>query len=188
MPTLPCMTISSQASAVLVALLTALAAVATLVLVPTAAHAAPNKIDCGQNDNSSWCSYVTQNIQDSRTIGYRDSIQNQRRYAIEGSCEATSTKTSTYTLGTTLGTEIKAGIFGGVKAEINASVARSMSSGFATSAKFKIPANSTVYCDRGIVNERLKGYTKRHYCGGGCHTETKYWTFKAPARLRWWIY
>lgn len=170
------------------ALLSAVMAAATIVMVPPAAHAAPNKIDCGRNTNSSWCSYVTRNIADSRTIGYRDSISNNRGYAIQGSCEANTSKSSTYTLGTTVGTEVKAGIFGGVKAEINASVAKSMTTGYVTSATFKVPANSTVYCDRGIVNERLKGYTKLHYCGGGCNTVTKEWTFKAPARLRWWIY
>lgn len=156
--------------------------------MPTQANAAPNKIDCGQTNSSSWCSYVTQNIVDNKTIGYRDSITNNRNYGISGHCEASTSRTSTYTLGSTIGTEIKAGIFGGVKAEINASVEKSMTSGFVTSATFRIPANSTVYCDRGIVNERLKGYTKLHYCGGGCHTTTKYWTFQAPERLRWWIY
>jgi hypothetical protein len=159
-----------------------------LVLVPAEAQAALNKIDCGQTDNSSWCSYVTQNIENSRTIGYRDSIYNGRNYRISGHCEANTSKTSTYSLGSTLGTEIKAGIFGGVKAEINSNVAKSMTTGYVTSATFKIPAHSTVYCDRGIVNERLKGYTKLNYCGGGCSTEKKSWTFKAPARLRWWVY
>ncbi len=155
---------------------------------PVTAKAAANKIDCGESQSSSWCSYITKNIVDNKTIGYRDSITNNRRYAIEGRCEATTTKTSTYTLGASISTEIKAGIFGGVKAEINASVAKSMSTGYSTSATFRIPANSTVYCDRGIVNERLQGYTRLHYCGGGCHSTTKRWTFKAPERLRWWIY
>lgn len=176
----------SRATALLVGLVAALAIV---VVAPSApASAAANKIDCGQNNNSSWCSYITRNIVDGKTIGYRDSITNNRGYAITGHCEASTSKTSTYSLGTTLGTEIKAGIFGGVKAEVNANIEKSMSSGYVTSANFRIPANSTVYCDRGIVNERLQGYTKLNYCGGGCGTKTTKWTFTAPERLRWWIY
>ena len=167
---------------------TAAVALVMLAAVPAPATAAPNKIDCGETQSSSWCSYITKNIVDSKTIGYRDSITNNRSYAIEGRCEANTSKSSTYTLGASLSSEIKAGIFGGVKAEINSSVAKSMTTGYVTSAAFRIPANSTVYCDRGIVNERLKGYTKLSYCGGGCSTTTKNWTFKAPARLRWWIY
>ncbi|WP_148614108.1 hypothetical protein [Nocardioides rubriscoriae] len=131
---------------------------------------------------------MTRNLVNNKTIGYRDSITNNRSYAIHGSCEANTSKTSTYTLSTTLGTEIKAGIFGGVKAEVNAGVEKSMTTGYVTSASFKIPADETVYCDRGIVNERLEGYTKLSYCGGGCSTTTKKWSFQAPARLRWWIY
>lgn len=170
------------------ALFSVLATFLVVLLAPPTASAAPNKIDCGQTRSSSWCSYVTQNIVDSKTIGYRDSISNGRNYAIEGHCEASTQKTSSYSIGSTLGTEIKAGIFGGVKAEINSNIEKSMTSGYVTSATFKIPKNSTVYCDRGIVNERLKGYTKLHACGGGCSTTTKNWTFQAPARLRWWIY
>ncbi|MFS3128271.1 hypothetical protein ACLM5J_07675 [Nocardioides sp. Bht2] len=170
------------------ALFSVLATSLVVLFAPPMASAAPNKIDCGQTRSSSWCSYVTQNIEDSKTIGYRDSISNGRRYAISGHCEASTQKTSSYSIGSTLGTEIKAGIFGGVKAEINSNIEKSMTSGYVTSATFKIPANSTVYCDRGIVNERLKGYTKLHACGGGCSTTTKNWTFQAPARLRWWIY
>ncbi|MBB6628895.1 hypothetical protein H5V45_16320 [Nocardioides sp. KIGAM211] len=159
-----------------------------VVLLPGQADAAPRKLDCGSNDNSSWCSYMTQNLENSRVYGYRDSISNSRNYAITGTCEASTSKTFTYTVGSTLGTEIKAGIFGGVKAEINASVAKSTTTGYVTSAEFKVPAHDTVYCDRGTVNETIKGYTKLSYCGGGCGTKKKTWSFKAPTRARWWIY
>ena len=161
---------------------------ATMLSVAPSAHAAPRLLDCFQTNNSRSCSYMTQNIVDNKTVGYRDSITNSRSYAIEGSCEASTQKTSSYSIGSSLGTEIKAGIFGGVKAEVNSNIEKSMSSGFATSAKFKIPSRDTVYCDRGIVNERIKGYTKTDYFGGGAGTIKKNWTFQAPARLRWWIY
>lgn len=172
----------------LLALIATVVLAATILAPAAPAQAATRKLDCGRTNNSSWCSYMTANIEDSKTIGYRDSISNSRRYAIEGHCEASTQKTSSWSVGTTLGTEIKAGIFGGVKAEVNASVEKSMTSGFVTSSTFKIPARDTVYCDRGIVNERIQGYTKLSYCGGGCSTTRKNWTFMAPARLRWWIY
>lgn len=173
--------------------LRALAAVGALlaglvVLLPAEANAAPRKLNCGSNDNSSWCNYMTQNVENSRKYGYRDSISNSRNYAIKGKCEASTSKTFTWSVGSTLGAEIKAGIFGGVKAEINSSVSKSTTTGYVTSAEFKVPKHDTVYCDRGTVNETLKGFTRLSYCGGGCDTVKKWWTFKAPTRARWWIY
>ena len=162
--------------------------VGLVVLLPAQADAAPRKLSCGSSENSSWCSYMTENLENSRRYGYRDSISNSRNYAITGTCEASTSKTFTWTLGSTLGTEVKAGIFGGVKAEINASVSKSTTTGYVTSAAFKVPAHDTVYCDRGTVNETLKGFTRLSYCGGGCGTEKKWWTFRAPTRARWWIY
>lgn len=159
-----------------------------MVMVPSQANAAPRKLDCGSNQNSSWCSYMTANLENYRTYGYRDSISNGRNYAINGTCEASTSKTFSWSVGSTLGTEVKAGIFGGVKVEINASVSKSTTTGYVTSAQFKVPAHDTVYCDRGTVNETIKGFTKLNYCGAGCGTTKKYWKFKAPTRARWWIY
>lgn len=162
--------------------------VGVTVLLPAQADAAPRKLNCGSNDNSSWCSYMTENLENSRSYGYRDSISNSRNYPITGKCEASTSKTFTWSVGSKLGTEIKAGIFGGVKVEINASVSRSTTTGYVTSAEFKVPKHDIVYCDRGTVNETIKGFTKLSYCGGGCHTTKKSWSFKAPTRARWWIY
>ncbi len=171
-----------------VACVGALMATTLVVLVPSQANAAPRKLSCGSNQNSSWCNYMTANLENYRSYGWRDSISNGRNYAIKGSCEAATSKTFSWSVGSTLGTEVKAGIFGGVKAEINASVSRSTTTGYVTSAEFKIPAHDTVYCDRGTVNETIKGFTRLSYCGGGCGTVKKYWKFKAPTRARWWIY
>lgn len=159
-----------------------------VVLLPAQADASPRKLSCGSNDNSQWCNYMTANLENYRSYGWRDSISNARNYAIEGSCEAQESKTFTYSVGSTLSTEIKAGIFGGVKAEINASIAKSTTTGYVTSATFKIPAHDTVYCDRGTVQETIKGFTKINYFSGGGGTIKKYWKFKAPTRARWWIY
>jgi hypothetical protein len=143
-----------------------------VVLLPAEASAAPRKLSCGSNENSSWCNFMTQNVENSRKYGYRDSISNGRNYPIKGKCEASTSKTFSWSVGSTLGAEIKAGIFGGVKTEINS----------------KVPKKDTVYCDRGTVNETIKGFTRLSYCGGGCDTVKKRWTFKAPTRARWWIY
>ena len=159
-----------------------------VVLVPSTAEAAPRRLDCGSTDYTHWCSYMTSNTENYRTYGYRDSISNSRNYAIKGTCEASTSKTFSYSVGATLGSEIKAGIFGGVKAEINSSISKSTTTGYVTTAEFKVPANDTVYCDRGTVNETIKGFTKLSHCGGECSTDKKYWKFKAPTRARWWIY
>lgn len=80
---------------------------------------------------------------------------------------------------------MKAGIFGGLETTLSADISKQMSTGYVTSATFKVPANDTVYCDRGIVNERVSMLRTRKWNGGG---DRKVYTAKAPSRARWWIF
>lgn len=173
----------------LLPLLAILLVVPLLALTTVPAEAGPIWKQCRTRTNMHYCSYITKNIENRRLIGYRDSVWNGRKYAIRATCQASTSKTSRHSVGAKLSTEIKAGIFGGIQAEVNSSVEKSMTTGYVTSASFRVPARDTVYCDRGIVNELVKGRTRvTHFSASGSTSKTTYWTAKAPARARWWIY
>ena len=171
---------------ILLALLGLLVVAAALVLPAESASA--NWSRCWNYTNSTECHTILERIETSRTYGFRDGISNSKGYAIYGACEATSSKTSNYSLGVSASTEVKAAIFGGIDVTVSADISKSIASGYVTSAKFKIPAHDTVYCDRGVRNERVRVVKKFSYCGGGCSTTRTYYVAKAPSRAMWWIY
>jgi hypothetical protein len=159
-----------------------------VVVVAPTESASADWSRCWSYTNSTECHTILERLETSRTYGFRDGISNSKGYTIYGHCEATSSKTSSYSLGVSATTTVKAAIFGGFDATVSADISKAISSGYVTSANFKIPAHDTVYCDRGVRNERVRVVRKLSYCGGGCSTTRTYYVAKAPSRAMWWIY
>jgi len=166
-----------------------LLAAGTVVVDPAAEPAdARRLLDCGRTESSRWCSYMTRNIENGKQANFRSSVRNTTGQRITGECDASQSTTSDWSVGGSVSGEIKAGIFGGVQTEVNGSISRSKTAAVGVRVSFPVPPRSTRYCDWGIVNERIKGFTRLSYCGGGCQTVRRSWSFKAPARTRWWVY
>lgn len=123
------------------------------------------------------------------TPGYQDGVHNRKNYAINATCTATSQTTQKFSVSSSVEAEA-GGIFLTIKASISASISKEMSTGFSTSADFKVPAHSYVYCDRGILNERVAGHTVTRVCEHQqqCTKTRRNWTAKAPSRRLWEIY
>lgn len=120
-------------------------------------------------------------------VGFRDSVYNGRSYTISGSCTSTTSKSTSHSVSVSVSAETKALIFATFSASVSYDISKSMSSGYSTSASFKIPPKSTVYCTRGILKRYRAGKHVTHYYSGGAGTITKYWTTGAPNVRQWRI-
>ncbi|GAA1591821.1 hypothetical protein GCM10009804_55050 [Kribbella hippodromi] len=156
----------------------------SVVQAPTASAAT----SCKSGYNWRACSTIDKRIPVSFTAGYRDSVRNLRNYPITASCQASVSKTVTWGVSVGVKAEVKAAIFASVEASVTANVQTSMATGYVTSANFTVKAKDTVYCDRGIYQENVRGHSTLSYYGGGAGTIRQSWTAHAPSRAQWLIY
>ncbi|MEU4196131.1 hypothetical protein AB0E69_29790 [Kribbella sp. NPDC026611] len=156
----------------------------SIVQAPDAAAAT----SCRSGSNWQACSTIDKRIPVSFTAGYRDSVRNDKSYSITGQCEASTSKTVTWGVSVSVKEQLKAAIFASIEASVTANVELSMTTGYVTSANFTVRAHDTVYCDRGIYQENVKGHSTLSYYGGGAGTIHQSWTAHAPSRAQWRIY
>lgn len=157
-------------------------------LAVTQAPTASAATSCRSGTHWQACSTITARIPISFVAGYRDSVRNLKSYAITGNCQASTSKTVTFGVSVGVKAEVKAAIFASMEASLTQNIEQSMSTGYVTSATFTVKAKSTVYCDRGIYNENVKGNSTYSYYGGGAGTTRQSWTAHAPSRAQWLIY
>ncbi len=143
----------------------------------------------GPHASSRTCHTVDKRYNRVFAAGYRDGVNNRKNYAISASCTASSQTTQRYSLSSSIEGEAS-GIFVTIRASISAEISKEMSSGYSTSTQFKVPRHSYVYCDRGILNERVAGHTVAKVCEhqGMCETRRNNWTARAHSRALWRIY
>lgn len=127
-------------------------------------------------------------------VGYRDSVRNDLSSSITGACTASTSTTVTYTLSVSASAEASAWIFAKASASVSGGLARSTTSGYSTSATFKVPARSTVSCQRGVVTQNFRSLrsTKVQYLNSKgkvirVTTSSAPVTGKAPATAQWRI-
>lgn len=168
-------------------LITLLAAVA--IALPLGAGAGQAATKCATGYSSKTCATTTSRAGSTFVVGYRDSIINGKSYAINGTCQASVSKTVSHSVSTSVTASVKGLIFASMDATLSANIDKSMTTGYVTSAAFKVPAKSTVKCDRGIYTEKANGYTTLTWysAGKGGSTKTN-WSSTAPSRAAWHIY
>jgi hypothetical protein len=166
------------------------AAALAVVLAAPVASALPASAAsaCSTTSNSKTCAYTDSRQATSWKVCYRDSIYNGLSYGITGNCQASTSVTVSHTVSVSVTASAKALIFASMEATLSADVSTSMSTGYVTSANFSIPAKTTVYCDRGIIKENVKGHTTTWWYSAGAGQSTTYWSSSAPARAQWKIY
>jgi hypothetical protein len=164
--------------------LTVAAAGLSLVQATTASAAT----SCTTATHYQACATVDSRQPRSFDIGYRDTVINSLNYAITADCQASTAKTIKF--GVTAGTkaEVKVAIFGSMEVSLSANIEKSLTTGYVTTAKFAVKAHGTVYCDRGVYREIVKGHSTLSYYGGGAGTIKQYWTAGAPSRAAWHVY
>jgi len=124
-------------------------------------------------------------------IGYRDSVRNRSSSNISATCTATTSTTVTYSLSVTVGVEAKAWIFAKISASVTGGVAKSMSTGYSTSATFTVKPGKVMKCDRGVVTQRASAVrtTTTTYKNSRPTTVNRTnFTVAAPSRGMWDIY
>jgi hypothetical protein len=134
------------------------------------------------------CSTVDARIPVSFQVGYRDSIRNDLDNTATGKCESNTSKTVKFGVTAGIKVEMKAAIFASMEASLSANIETSMVTGYVTSATFTIKPHKTIYCDRGIVQENVKGRSVLHWYGGGAGTIRQTYVAHAPSRAQWRIY
>lgn len=162
---------------------------AIVIALPLGAGASQAATKCSSSYSSKTCATTTSRAGSTFVAGYRDSVINQKSYAINGTCQASTSKTVGHSVSTSVTASVKGLIFASMDATLSANIDKSMSTGYVTSASFKVPARSTVKCDRGIYTEKANGYTTHSWYSAGKGGSTKsYWTSTAPSRAAWVIY
>lgn len=143
----------------------------------------------GAHADTRTCHTVDKRFNRVFVAGYQDGVNNRKGYPIQATCTATTQTKQSYSVSSSVEAEA-GGIFLTIKASISASISKEMTSGFSTSATFKVPPHSYVYCDRGILNERVAGHSVRTVCEHqqGCTKSRKSWEAKAPSRRLWKIF
>jgi hypothetical protein len=177
----------------LAALAATLAVVFSTVVVAGPAEAKTGCVKTKKSGDTQYYKCVTSIKTSSRkfTIGYKDSVRNGTGSSIEGNCTSSQSKTVTRSISSSV--EAEAGfIFGKASVKVEGSFQKSVSSGYSTSATFKVPARTTRYCDRGVVSYKVTGHFLRMYCSikhGTCHVYgDKNFSGRAPTRAQWDIH
>lgn len=155
------------------------------ILVATPSASAATSCKTGYNYKA--CATIDYLKPSSFIVGYRDSVYNGKSYTISGSCTSNTSVSVTHKVSTSVKAEVKAAIFASFEASFSFDISKSMTSGFSTSASFKVPPKSTVYCTRGVLNRRAYGHSTLSYYSGGAGTIKQTWTTGAPSVRQWRI-
>lgn len=117
-------------------------------------------------------------------VGYKDSITNTKNYAISGSCTATTSKTVKFSVSSSVSSSADL-VFATFDLTVSYNIEKSMSSGYSTSASFRIYPHDTVYCTRGVLKRYRAG--KIVYTRWGGAKDTVWFTTGAPSVRNWRI-
>ncbi|MGC4942482.1 hypothetical protein [Kribbella sp. DT2] len=162
--------------------------VAVTGLTVVQAPAASAATSCKSGTHWKACSTITQRVPVSFVVGYRDSFQNGLSQQATGNCAATTSKTVSFGVSVGVKAEVKAAIFASMEVSLSADISTSMATGYTGTFTFPVKAKTTVYCDRGVYRENVKGTSTYSWYGGGAGTTRQSWTASAPSRAQWRIY
>lgn len=129
------------------------------------------------------CYQVTSTAKSTFTALYTDALINNLPWASTLACKVEAARS--YSSSTTVGVAVtvKAGLIADMNASVAATVVNSVTTVIGSTVNTSVPANRTVYCDRGAYTYRGT-VAKTRYPGNFVETP-QYFTATAPEILSW---
>jgi len=162
-------------------LLASIVAGGILVAVPTTAEASPAR--CVESGKSVRCYKVLSTKKSTFKTLFTDGLINNTRTPANLECSVSQTKTFSASLGYTVTGSVKVKLLADISVQASATVKASVSATRGSKISKRVPARTTIYCDRGAYTYRA---TVRRTGSNGQHaiaTTTK--TAVAPTAVVW---